>query len=85
MGSSPHAKLAWGIDFGDPNNTSEGFDFGEIDVDTYDLEHEMMPGLFGFTEEAPSRQPPAAPRTSAGHGGTPFAARTTSAWTRRFR
>jgi hypothetical protein len=50
MGSSPRAKLAWGIDFGDPNNTSEGY---ELEADTYDFEHKVMPGLFGFTEEEP--------------------------------
>lgn len=50
MGSSPRAKLAWGIDFGDPNNTGEGY---EVEVDTYDFEYEVMPGLFGFTEEEP--------------------------------
>jgi hypothetical protein len=49
MGSSPRAKLAWGIDFGDPN-AAEGVD---LDVDTYDFENEVMPGLFGFTEEPP--------------------------------
>lgn len=54
MGSSPRAKLAWGIDFGDPNNTDEGY---ELEVDTYDFESEVMPGLFGFTEEAPERPP----------------------------
>jgi hypothetical protein len=60
MGSSPRAKLAWGIDFGDPNNTGEGF---EIEVDTYDFEHEVMPGLFGFAEEFP--EPPPAGCTAA--------------------
>ena len=57
MGSTPRAKLAWSIDFGDPSNTDEGFDFDEAGIDTYDLEHDEMPGLFGFTEEAPG--PPA--------------------------
>ena len=55
MGSSPRAKLAWGIDFGDPTNTAEGY---EVEVDTYDFEHERMPVLFGFTEESP--EPPSA-------------------------
>lgn len=50
MGQSPNAKLGWGIDFGDPENTSEGYEF---EVDTYDFEQEVMPRLFGFTEEMP--------------------------------
>lgn len=54
MGSSPRAKLAWGIDFGDPNNTDEGY---VLEVDTYDIEHKVMPGLFGFTEESPEPPP----------------------------
>ena len=53
MGSSPRAKLAWGIDFGDPSNTSEGFDWEESGIDSYDYEQEAMPELFGFTEEPP--------------------------------
>jgi hypothetical protein len=62
MGSSPRAKLAWGIDFGDPNNTSEGYEF---DVDTYDFESEVVPGLFGFTEDVP--EPPPVNCTLAEH------------------
>jgi hypothetical protein len=53
MGSSPYAKLAWGIDFGDPENTAEGFDWEESGIDSYDYEQEAMPELFGFTEEPP--------------------------------
>jgi hypothetical protein len=53
MGSSPDAKIAWGIDFGDPGNTSEGFDWG--DIDRHDFESDVMPGLLGFTEETPER------------------------------
>jgi hypothetical protein len=59
MGSSPYAKIGWGIDFGDPRNTSEGYDFDELGVDTYQFEHDVMPGLFGFTEEAPAFSLPA--------------------------
>jgi hypothetical protein len=54
MGSSPYAKIAWGIDFDDPENTAEGYDFDELGVDTYVLENKVMPGLFGFTEEPPA-------------------------------
>ena len=54
MGSSPYARIGWGIDFGDPENTMEGFDFEEAGLDLDDFEHKVMPGLFGFTEEAPA-------------------------------
>jgi hypothetical protein len=60
MGSSPRARLAWGIDFGDPSNTDEGY---VLEVDTYDFEHKVMPVLFGFTEESP--EPPPAGCTAA--------------------
>jgi hypothetical protein len=53
MGNSPYAKLAWGIDLGDPENTEEGFDWDDADISPYDFEEEVMPGLFGFTEEPP--------------------------------
>lgn len=53
MGSSPRAKIAWAVDFGDPENAAEGFDWDEADVDSHDFEQKVMPGLFGFTEEAP--------------------------------
>lgn len=53
MGSSPYAKLAWGIDFGDPENTTEGYDLG--DAAGWEFESNVMPGLFGFTEEPPER------------------------------
>jgi len=53
MGSSPYAKLAWGIDFGDPANTCEGFDWEESGIDSNDYEQNAMPELFGFTEEPP--------------------------------
>lgn len=53
MGSSPYAKLAWGIDFGDPNNTSEDFDWEESGIDSFDYERNAMPELFGFTEPPP--------------------------------
>ena len=54
MGMSARAKLAWGLDFGDPGDTAEGFDFG--DISTYDLEHDRFPEIFGFTEDSP--EPP---------------------------
>ena len=57
MGSSPRAKIAWGIDFGDPNNTMEGFDWSETDYDRYDFEDKVMPVLFGFTEAPPDLPP----------------------------
>jgi hypothetical protein len=53
MGSSPYAKLAWGIDFGDPENTAEGFDWEESGIDSHDYEQNAMPELFGFTEQPP--------------------------------
>jgi hypothetical protein len=53
MGSSPDAKIAWGIDFGDPENTTEGYDLGE--AAGWEFKTSVMPGLFGFTEEAPER------------------------------
>jgi hypothetical protein len=53
MGSSPYAKIGWGIDFGDPENTDEGFDWDAAGVDSYDFEEKVMPVLFGFTEAAP--------------------------------
>jgi len=53
MGSSPRARIAWAVDFGDPENTCEGFDWDEAGVDSYDFKEDVMPGLFGFTEEPP--------------------------------
>jgi hypothetical protein len=49
--SSAHAKLAWGIDFRDYEETGEGFDWA--DVDSYDFDSNVMPRLFSFTEESP--------------------------------
>lgn len=54
MGSSAYAKIAWGIDFGDPENTMEGFDWEETGTDSYDFENKVMPVLFAFTEEPPA-------------------------------
>ena len=53
MGQSPRAKIAWGIDFGDPENTCEGYSWSEAGIDKWDFEEEVMPVLFGFTEEPP--------------------------------
>ena len=53
MGQSPRAKLAWGIDFGDPENTSEGYSFSKAGIDRWDFEDKVMPVLFGFSEEPP--------------------------------
>lgn len=55
MGSHPTAKLAWGIDFGDPENTVEGYTWNNEEQDSWEFEHEVMPGLLGFTEAPPER------------------------------
>lgn len=55
MRSSADAAIAWGIDLGDPENTCEGFDWDEAGIDQHQFENEVMPGLFGFTEEPPER------------------------------
>lgn len=55
MGMSARATIAWGINFGDPLNDEDVYDFEAAGVDPYDFEHKVMPGLFGFTEEPPGR------------------------------
>lgn len=60
MPMSVNARLAWGIDFGDPVNAPEEYHFlsldedGEPGIDLQDFEDEVMPALFGFTEERPA-------------------------------
>lgn len=65
MGSSPTAKIAWAIDLGDADNDEDAFDWDASDTDEHEFESEIMPGLFGFTEEAPER--PAGLTREEGH------------------
>ncbi len=53
---SSSAVFAWGIDFGDPKNTGEGYDFEARGLDTGEMERQF-PALFGFTEPQPNPPP----------------------------
>jgi hypothetical protein len=53
MGQSARGKIAWGIDLGDRVNTTEGFDWEEFGTSSLDFEQQVMPGMFGFTEQVP--------------------------------
>lgn len=49
------ALIAWGVDFGDRGNTSEGFDFGGRGLDTCEMERQL-PALLGLAgDDVPVR------------------------------
>jgi hypothetical protein len=58
MGSHAHSAIAWGVDFGNPEYDIEeigGRTPYEGDLDLYDVEQELFPQWFNFTEDNPVR------------------------------
>lgn len=54
MGSSATACIAWGVDFGD-EGAGDAFDWEGAGTDQHEFGDDVMPGLLGFTEQAPER------------------------------